>query len=107
MKRVAVFHLRIETDVREAMAGYEARSRGLGDRFKRAFYATVEDLLDFPEKHPVKVDSSIRTRLMRPFPYLVFYVVENATLFVLSVQYAGRSPTHLRDPLGERLNSNG
>jgi hypothetical protein len=92
----AIFHPRIEADVRDAMTGYDERSPGLGARFKRSFYETVDTVLVFPEKNAVKIDGVIRTRLMRPFPYLVFYVAEHATVFVLTVQYAGRKPSWLR-----------
>lgn len=97
-----VFHPCIEVDVREAMAHYDGRSPGLGERFRGAFYAAVDETLVFPEKNAVKVTGAIRTRLMRPFPYLIFYVVENATVFVLTVQYAGRAPEYLRAITRER-----
>ena len=105
MTHLPVFHPRIEADVRDAMAGYEIRASGLGERFKRAFYVTVDEILIFPEKNSVKVDSAVRTRLMRPFPYLIFYAVESATIFVLTVQYAGRRPAYLRSVVRERKTS--
>jgi hypothetical protein len=40
-----VFHARIEADVREAMGRYEAQSPGLGERFKRMFYAVEHDVV--------------------------------------------------------------
>lgn len=55
-----IFHPRIETDLREAMARYDANSPGLGDRFKREFYANVDDLLVFPARHPIKLPPDIR-----------------------------------------------
>lgn len=82
--------------MREAVARYDECSPGLGYRFKRTFYDAVDALLLFPEKHAVKLDAGIRTRLMRPFPYLVFYAVEHEVVFVLTVQYAGRKPALLR-----------
>jgi len=97
-----IFHPRVELDVREAVLHYEERSPGLGVRFKRTFYATVDDILVFPEKHAVKVDEEVRTRLMRPFPYLVFYAVERDVVFVLTVQYAGRRPELLQAIAQER-----
>lgn len=102
MKFLPIFHPQIEADVREGMAHYDRQSPGLGARFRRTFYATVDDLLVFPEKHPVKQESGIRTRLMRPFPYFVFYAVENDVVYILSVQYAGRSPTFLESVARQR-----
>ncbi len=97
-----IFHPLIEADVREAMARYDREAPGLGARFQRTFYAAVDDLLDFPEKYPVKQESGIRTRLMRPFPYLVFHAVENDVVFILSVQYAGRGPRFLQSIAQQR-----
>jgi hypothetical protein len=97
-----VFHPRVEADVREGMARYEERSPGLGVPFKRTFYAAGDELLVSPEKHPVKVGAAIRTRLMRPFPYLISYVAESDTGFLLTVPYAGRKPAHLRTIVRKR-----
>ena len=102
MTFLPIFHPRIEADVREAMASYDERSPGLGVRFKRTFYAAVDSILVFPEKHRVKIDKEIRTRLMRPFPYLILYAVESDVVFVLTVQYAGRRPALLKAIAQER-----
>ena len=91
-----IFHPRVESDVRAAMAHYEHCVPGLGQRFKRTLYATVDEMLRFSEKSAVKVGAEIRTRLMRPFPYLIFHVVQNGRVFILAVQFAGRKPEYLQ-----------
>lgn len=48
------------------------------------------------------MDDEIRTRLMRPFPYLIFYAVGHDVIYVLTVQYAGRKPAYLRGIARER-----
>ncbi len=88
--------------MREAMARYDRESPGLGSRFKRTFYASVDDFLLFPEKYAVKQAPGIRTWIMRPFPYLIFYAVEGDVVYVLAVQYAGRSPDFLESTALER-----
>ncbi|MEO7411780.1 MAG: hypothetical protein ABIZ81_00360 [Opitutaceae bacterium] len=97
-----VFHPRIEADVREEMGRYEELSPGLGERFKRTVYATVDEILVLPEKNAVKAGAGIRTRLTRPFPDLIFDAVERETVFVLTVHYAGRKPAILRAVARER-----
>lgn len=96
-----IFHPRIEDDVRDAIARYGEVSPELGQRFKRVFYAIVDEVLVFPEKYAVKF-ADVRTRLIRPFPYLVFYAVENGRVFFLTVQFAGRRPSYLRATIRER-----
>jgi hypothetical protein len=86
------------------MAYYDQRSPGLGLRFKQSFYSAADDIVVFPEKYAVKAKPGIRTRLMRPFPYLVFYAIENATVFVLAVKYAGLHPDSLRSVARKRQN---
>ena len=103
--RTPVFHPRIEADVREAVGHYAEGAPSLGERFKRAFYATVDQIVVFPEKHAIKVDAVIRTTLMRPFPYLIFYAVEGNRVYFLTVQYAGRKPAYLRAVVRERHGS--
>jgi hypothetical protein len=44
-----VFHPRIEADVREVVVHYDGCSAGLGERFKRTFYATVDEIVVWPE----------------------------------------------------------
>ncbi len=93
--------------MRVVMGNYDARAPGLGARFKRTFYATVDEIVFLPEKHAVKADGGIRTRLMRPFPYLVFDAVELEVVYMLTVQYAGRRPGYLRTVVAERRSHNG
>lgn len=88
--------------MREVVTHYDGRWSGLGNRFKRTFYSTVDDILFLPAKNAVKVDEEIRTRLVRPFPYLIFYVAEAEVVFVLAVQYAGRRPAYLQSVARER-----
>ncbi|HRG57140.1 MAG TPA: type II toxin-antitoxin system RelE/ParE family toxin [Lacunisphaera sp.] len=105
MRFQPIFHPLIEADVREGMRRYDRESPGLGARFRRTFYAVVDELLVFPEKYPVKQGTNIRTGLLRPFPYLIFYTVESDGVYVLSVQYAGRSPAFLKETLQQRRSS--
>ena len=92
-------------DILAARAYYSGLALGLEDRFKHTFYNAVDELLRFPEKNAVKIVPEIRTRLRRPFPYLIFYVVKEEVVFVLAVQYAGRKPDRLRGIISQRDSS--
>jgi len=96
-----IFHPSIADDVQTVCAYYDSKVPGLGDQFKAAFYARVDQLAAMPGACPVRFDD-VRTALLRRFPYLVFYAVETATVFVLTVQYAGRDPIWLREVASER-----
>lgn len=88
--------------MRGVLGYYAAQSPDLADRFKRTFFAAVDELSAFPGKYPVKLAPAIRTRLMRPFPFLAFYAIEHDVVFVLTVQYAGPRPAYLRAVARER-----
>jgi len=97
-----VFHRRVESDILAARAYYSGRAPRLEYRFKQIFYGSVDEILRFPKKHAVKIAPEIRTRLMRPFPYLIFYAAKDGVVFVLAVQYAGRKPDRLRAIISQR-----
>lgn len=78
---------------------------GLAEQFKRTFYDGGDDILRFPKQHAIKVAPEIRTRLLRPFPYLIFDVVQDEVVFLLAVQYAGRKPERLRTIISQRDSS--
>jgi toxin ParE1/3/4 len=104
-KSLPIFHPAVAEDVSAAAEHYERRSPGLGRRFKKAFYSVVDGLLVFPARHAVKYAEEIRTVVLRPFPYLVFYAVDPGVVYVVAVQYAGRDPENLETTLKERLGS--
>lgn len=96
-----VFHPRVESDVSTVVAHYDSCSAGLGLRFKARFYVTVDEIMILPSKYARKV-GDIRTCLIRPFPYLIYFAVEDSRVFILTVQYAGRSPAYLHAITAQR-----
>lgn len=96
MPRRMIFHPAIAEDIQAACAYYDSKVPGLGGRFKAAFYTRVEQIAAMPQACPVRFDD-VRTAQLKRFPYLVFHAVELDTVFVLTVQYAGRDPAWLRE----------
>jgi plasmid stabilization system protein ParE len=67
----------------EAQDWYEGEAPGLGRRFRQAIDALAERMSANPRQFPV-VFKSVRRALVRRFPYALFFVVEEQTLFVIA-----------------------
>jgi toxin ParE1/3/4 len=78
-------------EVAEAAAWYEARERGLGRDFLRAFRAAT-DLLRRNPLHYQIVFAEMRRVLLRRFPYGVFYEIHGPGVVVLGCMHEARDP---------------
>jgi plasmid stabilization system protein ParE len=75
----------------EAQDWYEGEAPGLGRRFRQAIDALAERMSANPRQFLV-VLKSVRRALLRRFPYALFFVVEEQTLFVIACFHASRDP---------------
>jgi plasmid stabilization system protein ParE len=75
----------------EAQDWYEGEAPGLGRRFRQAVEVLAERMRANPRQFPV-VFKSVRRALLRRFPYALFFVVEDQTLFVIACFHASRDP---------------
>lgn len=89
-----------EREVEEAFRWYERQRRGLGFEFLLAFDATMQALRRLPEGHEV-VGRRTRKALLRRFPYLVLYVLENELILVTAVFHGHRDPRRWSDRVRE------
>ena len=80
-----------EQEVYEAFRWYERQRPGLGFDFLLALDAVLERLRRLPEGHEIV---ALRTRkaLLRRFPYLVLYALEENRILVTAV-FHGRQPS--------------
>lgn len=87
-------------EVEAAFWWYEGQRRGLGLEFLLAFDAAVEALRRLPEGHEVV---ALRTRktLLRRFPYLVLYALEDERILITAVFHGGRDPSRWSDRVRE------
>ena len=91
-----------EREVEQAFWWYERQRTGLGFEFLLAFDATVGSLRRLPEGHEIV---ALRTRkaLLRRFPYLVLYALEEKRIVVTAVFHAHRDPRRWSDRVRERV----
>lgn len=74
----------VEDDAFAGYAWYEGKSQGLGDEFLRSFYACANDALRNPFISP-KVHNEFRRRLLRRFPYALYFTLGAGEILVVGL----------------------
>ena len=90
-----------ESEVEAAYVYYEKQRPGLGLQFLLAFDAAVSRASENPRVFP-RVARRTRKALLRRFPYLVFYVVEEYRILVTGVFHGHRDPGAWSDRVREK-----
>ena len=80
-----------EADVGEALRWYRERNAMVADAFREAVFDAIDQIADQPLKHPVDIDGN-RKRILRRFPYSVWYEFAGETVTVLAVAHHRRLP---------------
>jgi len=97
------FHPQVVFDLSEAIAWYEDRSVGLGDRFRAAVDVRFDDILKTPELFPRAFDDvNFRFVRVRRFPYLVLYRLREDAVYVLGVFHSASDPAKWRGRAADR-----
>ncbi len=80
----------------EAFDCYEVEEPGLGEEFRRALWAAIALIEQYPTMGP-EVRPGIRKVLLRRFPYKLIYAVEGQTLWIIAVAHGHRRPGYWID----------
>ena len=91
MDRIVQFHPWFPSDISEAASWYEARKHGLGVEFCAAVRDCVDLIIADPESHS-KIDTHLRYRQVKRFPYLVLFENDSSRLLMYAVIHAAKSP---------------
>ena len=85
-------------DIAKAARWYARRQKGLGKRFSRAVRARVQELRQFPKSSPVRYGDT-RTAVVRGFPFMVHYLVDDGTkeVVVAAVFHTSTDPERWDD----------
>ena len=92
-KQKLIIRPEAESDIQEACAWYEDKSKGLGADFIRCIDAALSLIQRSPELY-AQVHKNIRRALIRRFPYGIFYIAEVDKIIVLAVLHVKRNPKH-------------
>lgn len=91
----------LEEDVFGGFAWYEQKATGLGEDFLRLFYACSEELPRNPFLYP-KIHREFRRRLLRRFPYSIYYRVIDYEVVILGLFHCARDPINVLEILDSR-----
>ena len=91
----------VEEDVINGYVWYETKSRGLGEDFLRMFYAFANEILWNPLLYP-KVYQDFRRRLLRRFPYAIYFTIETEQIIVFRLFHCARKPQAINEELQNR-----
>lgn len=91
----------VEDDVVRGYAWYEAKSPGLGEEYLRMFYACVSEISKNPLLYP-KVHSEFRRRLLRRFPYAIYFMIRDDQIVVSGLFHCARDPRSIKAKLHDR-----
>lgn len=95
------FHEAADAELTEAVAYYDAKTAGLGDRFLVEIKAAVAYIERYPDIAPV-IDLGVRAKVLVRFPYSVLYVADAIELFIVAIAHQNRRPRYWADRLPAR-----
>ena len=81
-----------EIDAKETMLWYNDKLEGLGREFLLSLDAKINAIQRNPKQFPIKY-KNIRRALIDRFPYGIFYIIENETIYILAIIHTKRNPT--------------
>ena len=92
------FHDAATAELTDAVSYYDAKARGLGDRFLEEVKAATRYIEQYPEIAPV-IDEGVRAKVFVRFPYSLMYVVEAHELYIVAVAHQSKRPSYWTDRL--------
>jgi hypothetical protein len=88
----------VEDDAIAGFMWYEQKSKGLGEDFLRIFYACASEVQHNPLLYR-KVYKDFRRRLLKRFPYAIYFRIVRKNIVVYGLFHCARSPKILKKAL--------
>ena len=101
MRYLLSFLPEVEEDAISAYLWYEEKSKGLGEDFLRIFYAGAAEIVRTPHLYP-KVYKNFHRKLLKRFPYAVYFMVERKTIAVYGLFHCARNPYSIQEKINNR-----
>jgi plasmid stabilization system protein ParE len=89
-----------ELDLEDAFIWYESQETGLGSEFVRAIDSCISTIGRNPLTYQI-IYQQARRVLVRRFPYCLFYIVEEDTVFVIACFHTKRNPNDWQNRLNK------
>ena len=87
-------HRHVDSEIQQAALWYDQRCPGLGARFIDAVWSCARFIAERPERNAIRFDDVRRLTLKR-FPYSIWYIFRNETVYVLGVIHNKRDHRRL------------
>ncbi len=85
-------------DLEEAIDWYENAKPGLGKKFFKHFEEATDKILEAPNAYRIIIPG-VRRIIIKKFPYKIFYVFSENTIFIIGVAHEKRSNAYIRKKL--------
>lgn len=92
------FHEAADSELSEAVAYYDGKAAGLGDRFLAEVKAATRYIEQYPEIAPI-IEEGVRAKVLVKFPHSLMYVVEEHELYIVAVAHQSKRPAYWADRL--------
>jgi plasmid stabilization system protein ParE len=83
-----------EREFDDAVAWYEGEREGLGREFRAAIEECFQRIADNPEGFP-EVRGEVRRAVVRRFPFVIHFRIEQKRVVILSVFHTSRDPKQM------------
>lgn len=91
----------LEEDAVAGYAWYEEKSPGLGQEFMRLFYACSMEISRNPFLS-AQIHNDFRRRLLRRFPYVVYYRIEGDCVIIAGLFHCARDTEFIQESIDRR-----
>jgi plasmid stabilization system protein ParE len=93
-----VIEAEAEREFAEAVAFYEEREPGLGQRFAHEVYDAFRKVSKDLERFPLASRLTRKAKISPPWPYAIYFAVKSATqeVVISTVWHGARNPAELR-----------
>lgn len=91
----------VEEDVVAGYVWYETKAPRFGEEFLRLVYACASEIPQNPLLYP-EVHDNFRRRLLRRFPYAIYFMIEGNTVIVFGLFHCARDPRTIGAKLRDR-----
>ncbi len=89
-----VFHPEAQAEFDAAVAWYEVQRPGLGRDLQDEVEAATLLIQRHPQLSPLYKNTQFRKRLLRRFPYKIFYLELDSTIWIAAVAHHKRKPDY-------------
>jgi len=96
------FHSAIEEDLASNYNWFEQKQLGLGNDFLNEFYSITESIEIRPYLNSI-LYNNIRRKLMKKFPYAIYYVIQGNFVLIIGVFHFARNPRLIQSSLKDRI----